>query len=196
MKRWVMTAAVTVLLFVGPGAGYQEGPIPVGAEVPDFTLTDVMDGSEVDLASTAAAHDLTIVLWIATECPYSNACNEDYQAIYDMYGDQGVELLAINSNSTEPADEVKRHTTEHGFTFPVLDDPGNEVADAFGASFTPELWIVDSEGKAVFHGGLIAPRNDKSIQADFHAAMKALLKGEKPPKDSTRAFGCTIKRVM
>ncbi|MFO7768143.1 MAG: redoxin domain-containing protein [bacterium] len=196
MRRSAMTAALLALMVLGSGSGLQEGPVAVGADAPDFTLTDVLDGSEVSLSASREDHRYTIVLWIATECPYSNACNDDYQAICDRYGDRGVGVLAINSNSSETADEVARHASEQGFTFPVLDDPGNRVADAYGATFTPELWIVDAGGKTVFHGGLIGPRNDKSVQADFHAAMEALLEGEAPPKESTRAFGCTIKRGM
>jgi peroxiredoxin len=175
------------------------GPAPdllrIGQKAPEFTLTDVMRDGAVSLKETVEAHELTVVLWVGIECPYSNACNEDFERFYRTYAEKGVAFLGLNSNSTEPVEEVRRHAEENGFSFPMLDDDGNKVADAFGANFTPELWILDKTMTARFHGGLIFRGNDKGIQQHFTDALDALLEGKDPPRTETRAFGCTITRV-
>lgn len=193
---------IPMILFVMPllmflqGATPSSDPLPIGERAAPFTLPDVMDGRSISLEEVTREHKLTVVLWIGIDCPYSNACNEDYERLFRAYKDRGVAFLGINSNEGEGPSLMKAHAEEAGFTFPMLRDERNVVADAFGAGFTPELWVLDGQMKAVFHGGLIWRGNDKSLQQDFTAALDALLEGRSPPKATTYAFGCSIKRVM
>jgi peroxiredoxin len=179
-----------------PVADGPPGPLKVGEKAPDFTLREVRDGHQVTLSKVLLSARLTVVLWIGVECPFSNACNEDYRRLQADYAGRGVALLAVNSNDTETLEQVRSHAAEAGFGFPVLKDDRNVVADRFDAMFTPEVWILDATGTARFHGGLISRGNDKSIQKDLTAALEALLIGEEPPTTETRAFGCTITRVI
>ena len=179
-----------------PAAAGPAGPLKVGEKAPDFTLQEVRDGHPVTLSKVLASTRLTVVLWIGVECPFSNACNEDYRRLQTEYAGRGVALLGVNSNDTETLDQVRSHAAEAGFGFSVLKDDRNVVADRFDATFTPEVWILDATGTARFHGGLISRGNDKSIQKDLTAALEALLKGKEPPTTETRAFGCTITRVI
>ena len=194
-RRTVLPFVVVIVTALVSSAG---SPAPdmlkVGEKAADFRLTDVVSGSEVGLKETVDAHRLTVVLWVGVECPFSNACNEDYQALHEKYAARGAAFLAINSNSTESAADTRALAESNGFGFPVLYDEGNVIADAFGANFTPELWIIDAEMTARYHGGLIFRGNDKGIQQYFIDAMDALLAGEEPPRTETRAFGCTITR--
>ncbi len=187
----LLLSAILLLPVSGPPQ-----PLKVGEKAPDFTLRDVRDGSPVTLTKVLASARLTVVLWIGVECPFSNACNEDYKRLQTEYAGRGVALLAVNSNDTETLDQVRDHAAGAGFGFPVLKDDRNVVADRFDAQFTPEVWILDATGTARFHGGLISRGNDKSIQKDLTAALEALLKGSQPPTTETRAFGCTITRVI
>jgi len=164
----------------------------LGSAVTDFTLQD-LEGRTVRFASLKG--DLTVVMFIATQCPVSNAYNERMQALYADYASRGVKFVAINSNVTEPAAEVARHAAEHGFGFQVFKDPGNVVADRFGAQFTPEVFVVDRAGTIVYHGAIDDAQNPASVKThSLRQALDELLVGRAVSRPETRAFGCTIKR--
>jgi peroxiredoxin len=195
LERTFLAPALLAVALVTSSAGPAPTPLEVGEKAPDFTLTDLL-GGEVTLSNVVGDNRLTVIVWIGVECPYSNACNEDLVQLQRRYGDREVAFLTVNSNESEPPDEVREHARTNGFTFPVMYDEGNVVADLFDAVFTPEVWVLDRSMTARFHGGLISRGNDKSIQDDLHKALDALLERREPPRTETRAFGCTIVRVI
>ncbi len=178
-------------LCVGPAASFAAGGLGIGSEVPDFNLKSV-EGSDVKYSSLAG--DITVITFIATKCPISNDYNQRMKAIYADYTPKGVKFVFINSNKTEPADEVKQHAADNGFQFPVYKDPGNIVADQFGAQFTPEVYVVKG-GKIAYHGRIDDARTGEIKDHSLRNALDAILAGKTPAKQETKAFGCTIKRV-
>src|SRR5215470_7249496 len=123
----------------------------VGSAAPDFSLT-TLDGKDFSLAQAVKSHKAVVVMFIATKCPYSNAYNDRMRDMSAAYEKQGILFAGINSNKTEPADEVASHAKQHGFAFPLMKDPGNKVADLYDARHTPEIFVVDPEGKLRYHG--------------------------------------------
>src|SRR5687767_14331881 len=103
-----------------PGA---KASLAVGAMAPDFTLPDA-DGKQHTLASLKGKSG-TLILFIATKCPVSNAYNARMQKLAEDYRAKGVNVVGINSNVSESAADVKQHASESGLTFTVLKDPGN-----------------------------------------------------------------------
>jgi len=168
----------------------------VGAPAPQFTLTTV-DGKSFSLAEAARSHKAVVVMFIATKCPYSNAYNDRMRDMAAAYEKQGVLFAGINSNKTEPADEVIAHAKTHGFAFPIMKDPDNKVADLYDAKHTPEIFVVDPEGKLRYHGRIDENYEDaaKVASPDLKNALDAMLGGRAIAKAETKAFGCSIKRV-
>jgi peroxiredoxin len=168
----------------------------VGAPAPPFTLTTV-DGKTFSLLDAARSHKAVVVMFIATKCPYSNAYNDRMRDMAAAYEKQGILFAGINSNSTEPAEEVIAHAKKHGFAFPLMKDPDNKVADLYEARHTPEIFVVDPEGKLRYHGRIDEnyeqPANVTS--PDLKNALDALIAGRPIAKTETKAFGCSIKRV-
>lgn len=165
----------------------------VGSQVADFTLTD-LDGKSVNWSSVKG--DVTVVMFIATQCPISNDYNERMNAVYNDYAPKGVKFVAINSNNSEPAEEVREHARKHQFPFTVYKDPGNAVADRFNAQVTPEIFLVDRSGTIRYHGYIDDSRNPARIQKQgLRTALDAVLTGKAPEVAQTKAFGCTIKRA-
>ena len=168
--------------------------VAIGAVVPDFTLPDA-DGREHTLASLKGKAG-TVVLFIATKCPVSNAYNERMAKLAADYGARGVNVVGINSNSTEPAAEVKAHAAEKGLTFTILKDEGNRIADRLGAQVTPEAYLLDANGKLVYRGSIDNSRNADNVTANhLRDAVEAVIAGKAVEKAEVRAFGCSIKRV-
>ena len=166
----------------------------IGAAVPDFTLPDA-DGKEHTLASLKGKAG-TVIIFIATQCPVSNGYNERMQKLAEDYRAKGVNVIGINSNSTEPAPEVKSHAAEKGLTFAILKDPGNQIADRFDAQVTPEAYLIDAAGKLVYRGRIDNSRNGDAItNTELRDAIEATLAGKPVEKPEVKAFGCSIKRT-
>ena len=168
----------------------------VGAAAPAFTLTD-LDGKSFSLPEAAKSHKAVVVMFIATKCPYSNAYNDRMRDMASAYEKRGVLFVGINSNKTEPADEVRAHAKKHDFTFPLMKDPENKVADLYDARHTPEIYVVDSQGKLRYHGRIDENYEDPSKveSPDLKNALEEMLGGKSVAKAETKAFGCSIKRV-
>jgi peroxiredoxin len=172
------------------------GSPPIGAAAPEIRLTTI-DGKAFSLADAARSHDAVVVIFIATKCPYSNAYNDRMRQMAADYGRKGVLFVGINSNKTEPEAEVRSHAKAHGHTFPVMKDPSNKVADLYHARRTPEVFLVDREGKIRYHGRIDENYEEPSkvTSPDLKNALDQVLTGRSVDKAETKAFGCTIKRV-
>jgi peroxiredoxin len=165
----------------------------LGSPVADFKLSEV-NGRQVDFMDLKG--DLTVVTFIATQCPVSNSYNDRMKAVYSDYISKGVKFIFVNSNNTEPAAEVASHAAKNGFPFAVYKDPQNVVADRFGAQVTPEAFLIDSTGVIRYHGSIDDSQNPANIKTQgLRLALDAMLSGRTVEKAESKAFGCAIKRV-
>ena len=174
-----------------------EGEIPaapaIGATIEDFTLPDA-DGQERSLKSLAGKKG-TVLIFVAVQCPVSNAYNERMEKLAADYKAKGIAVIGINSNVKEDAAAVKAHAAENKLTFPILKDPGNKIADKLGANVTPEAYLLDPSNKLIYHGRIDNSRNPDQIETtDLRNAIDASLAGKAIEKTEAKAFGCTIKR--
>ncbi len=201
-KLAVVAGAIVVLVVAAVFAWrvYSGPPAPppqvgIGDQVKDFTLPDARTGRERSLA-TLGGENGTLLIFISTQCPYSNGYNQRMEALHQDYRQRGVRVVGINPNRTEPAEEVVRHAREKGLTFTILKDEGNRVADYFGASVTPEAYLLDADGVLRYHGRLDARHDEPGLNArEVRDACNAVLQGEPIGNTGKKAFGCTIKRV-
>ncbi|MCS6953054.1 MAG: redoxin domain-containing protein [Bryobacterales bacterium] len=187
MRRIVLISLIVGLAAVAFGQDFK-----LGSKVDDFTLYDTK-GKAVQFSSLKG--DVTVILFIATQCPISNDYNERMKAIYSDYASKGVKFVAINSNHTEPAEEVEQHRIKNGFQFAVYKDPDNKIADRFAAQFTPEVFVLDKTGTIRYHGYIDDSRKGDVKHPGLRLALDALLAGKEVERPETKAFGCTIKRV-
>jgi peroxiredoxin len=188
---------VSSTVFLLAAAAAPAADLRLGAPAPDFTLPSAADGKAVALKDLLAKNKAVAVIFVATKCPVSNAYNERMAALGKEYAAKGIAVVGINSNKTEPAAEVAAHAKEHGFTFPVVKDEGNKVADAYGAMKTPEVYVISPRGDLLYHGRIDESQDDpKNVKSpDLRNAFEAILGGKPVPAAETKAFGCTIKRV-
>jgi len=190
----LVAAALAAGLLAAP---VRAADLRIGAPAPDFTLPAAIDGKPLALQGLLSKNRGVAVLFIATKCPVSNAYNERMAALAKAYTAKGIAFVGINSNKAEPAAETAEHAKKHGFDFFVVKDPGNKVADAYGAQKTPEVFLLDAAGKLIYHGRIDENQDDANAvrSPDFRNALDALLAGKPVPVAETKAFGCTIKRV-
>jgi peroxiredoxin len=201
-KQYAISLFVASLLVValaaiaGSGRNATDLPAPpaIGAMIEDFKLPDA-DGAQHTLNSLKGKNG-AVIIFIATRCPVSNGYNERMEKLAQDYQSKGINVIGINSNSTEPASEVKSHAAEKHLTFAILKDDGNKIADRFGANHTPEAYVIDASGKLVYHGRIDNSQNTANISSnDLRDALDALLAAKPIQKTTSVAFGCSIKRV-
>ena len=184
------------LVFVIAGVAFaSEVPAPpaIGSTIEDFTLPDV-NGPDRSLQSLAGKNG-TVLLFIAVQCPVSNAYNERMEQLAQDYKAKGINVVGINSNVAEDASAVKSHAAEHKLSFPILKDPGNKIADKLGASVTPEAYFIDAKSKLLYHGRIDNSRNAAQVESsDLRNALEQALSGKPVEKTEAKAFGCSIKR--
>jgi len=188
---------LVALVFVIAGAalaGEVPAPPAIGSTIEEFTLPDV-DGAEHSLKSLAGKNG-TVLIFIAVQCPVSNAYNERMAQLAADYKAKGINVIGINANVSEDAVAVKAHAQEHKLSFPILKDPGDKIADKLGASVTPEAYFLDANNKLLYHGRIDNARNPAQLEtSDLRNALDAALSGKPIEKTEARAFGCTIKRA-
>jgi peroxiredoxin len=178
----------TNILFAQP-AGLRPGSL-----VPDVRLKSV-NGESYSLYAQKGKKGYVIV-FISTQCPVSNAYNARFIKLAELAKESMMEFIAINSNATEPFEEVQLHAREKGFSFPVLKDENNRVCDAFGAKVTPEAFLLDANFRLVYRGRIDDnQREEKVVSKDLEEAIAAYLAGRAPLMPVTTARGCTIKRA-
>ena len=182
-----MLAALSAALVCG-----QE--FKVGSQISDFSLKQ-LNGSTVHFSDLKG--NVTLVMFISVQCPVSNSYNDRMNALYQDYAPKGVKFIAINANRTEPISAVMEHARAHNFQFTVYKDENNTVADRFGATVTPETYVIDSTGTIRYHGSIDDSKNPSHVSTQRpRLALDAVLAGNAPPQAETKAFGCTIKRIQ
>ena len=169
-------------------------PPAVGATIVDFNLPDV-DGKDHSLASLAGKNG-TVLIFIAVQCPVSNAYNERMEKLAQDYKARGINVVGINANSTESAADVKKHAAEKGLTFVILKDEGNKIADSLGATRTPEAYFLDAGNKLLYHGRVDNSKDSSQVSSsELREALDLTLAGKPVAKTTANAFGCSIKRA-
>lgn len=172
--------------------------LKVGDKAIPFKLPGT-DGRTHSLADYADKEAVALV-FTCNHCPYARAWEERIVQAQSDYAGKGVQVLAINANdaSRYPDDgfeAMKKRAEEKGFGFPYLWDESQEVARAYGAERTPEVFLFDKDGVLRYHGTVDDDYEDPASvkNAYFRDALDAVLAGRDPKVSETRPVGCTIK---
>src|SRR5438477_2384521 len=132
--------------------------LPLGTQAPDFSLPDSVSGKTFSLKSFAGKKAL-LVMFICQHCPYVQHIKKELARLGKDYTNKDVGIVAISSNDAEnyPDDApsgLKSMAVTEGFTFPLLYDETQEVAKAYTAACTPDIYLFDKNRKLVYRGQL------------------------------------------
>jgi peroxiredoxin len=172
--------------------------LSIGDTAPDFTLPDT-EGGEWSLSDGDGGSPATVVVFTCNHCPYALAWHDRIIDAARDYSGRRVRFLAINPNDADryPRDSfeaMKRRVASEDWPMPYLRDESQDVAHAYGAKTTPDVFVVDSEGRLRYRGAPDRAYDDPSLRAEWlRAALDAVLAGEDPAYAETRPVGCSIK---
>ncbi|MGA2319690.1 MAG: thioredoxin family protein [Solirubrobacteraceae bacterium] len=170
--------------------------LAIGAPAPTFTLPD-RDGVPTPLHDGERA--ATVVVFTCNHCPYALAWHDRLQAVARDYRARGVRTLQINANDAEryPRDSLaamSARVSAGEFAGPYLHDATQEVACAWGAAVTPDVFVLDGEGRLAYHGAPDADHGEEALAAGWlRDALDDVLARRPVARAETRPVGCSIK---
>jgi len=192
--KTVVTALVVVLLAASAMAlGLGDG-IPMG----DVKMKNV-DGNEVSIAAVKGAKG-TLVVFTCNHCPYARAWEGRLAELGNTFQTRGIGVILINSNDAAEYEEdsfenMQVRAAKLGLKVPYVVDATSDVARAFGAGKTPEIYLFDAAGKLVYQGTVDdnAEKPEAVTKTYLRDALTAVVAGQVPEVQQTKALGCSIK---
>ena len=141
-----------------------------------------------------------VVVFSWNHCPYAKAAWPLLIKLADEFKEKNAAFVAINPNDEEqyPEDsflEMKRRDVEWHINFPYLRDESQEVAKAYKAACTPDVYVYDDKRKLYYHGRINDNwQNPKEVKSeDLKNALSNLLSDNRPPQLQYPSLGCSIK---
>ena len=175
--------------------------MPLGTIAPDFDLPDTVTGVNKNLQDLKGKKG-TLVMFICNHCPYVIHVKDQLIDIARQYAAQGVNTIAVSSNDIEnypqdAPDKMKQLMVEWGHPFAAyLYDESQEVAKAYQAACTPDIYLFDADLVCVYRGRLdgATPKNEVPLNgADLRSAIDNLLAGQPINQEQIPSIGCNIK---
>lgn len=190
----------TLLALFSIGLLAEDG-VGVGDRAPEFNLLNI-DGNHVSLSDYDNARGV-VVIFSCNHCPYVVAYEDRMIELHNEYAPQGFPVIAINPNDSivVPADSYTKmieRAEEKNFPFDYLLDADQTIFPQYGATRTPHVYLLENKGDhfEVAYIGAIDDnyRDAEAVEEPYLAnAIEAIMAGERPDPEFTRAIGCTIK---
>lgn len=197
IKGLIAISAIMVLsAFTTVSNGYKVGDIAT-----DFNLKNI-DGTMVSLSDYKDAKGF-IIIFTCNTCPYAVAYEDRIIALNNKYSAKGYPVIAImpNNPAIQPGDSMEAMTQraqKKGFTFPYVIDEGQKIYPQYGATKTPQVYVLQktSKGNEVKYIGAIDDnyQDAEAVKTKYvEHAVDALIAGQPIKETQTRAIGCSIK---
>lgn len=175
--------------------------LEVGKAGPMFDyVMDEVGGGKITLADVKGENG-TLIIFSCSTCPYVRAWEDRYLTASALAKELGIGMIAINPNEAirnqgASLADMKKRSDEIGYTFPYALDKDHKLADAYGATRTPHVYLLDKNNTLVFVGAIDDnSRSAADVENTYLAdAMKELASGKQISRAHSRAIGCTIKR--
>jgi thioredoxin-related protein len=175
--------------------------LAIGSPLPktDVKLIDV-SGKEISLGEAKKENGL-LVMFTCNTCPYVIRNQSRTKEVCQFAGDKNIGVILLNSNEGDRDNgnslaDMESYARQQGYNWYYALDKGSQLADAFGASRTPECFLFDKNGKLVYHGAIDdSPGNSSTVKRQhLKEAIGEMLAGKDISVKETRSVGCSIKK--
>lgn len=193
---FLFLAVLAVAAFTVPAPG-----LPLGAEIPraDTKMKDI-SGSLISLREARTASGL-LVIFSCNTCPYVIKNQSRTRAICAYAKDRGLGVIVLNANeggrnNGESLADMRAYARQQSYNWYYALDSDNELADAFGATRTPECFLFDKNGKLVYHGAIDdSPADITEVKRNhLKQAITEMADGKDINVKESRSIGCSIRR--
>jgi thiol-disulfide isomerase/thioredoxin len=172
--------------------------LSLGSAAPEFALPGT-DGETYSFDSFPDSKTY-VVMFICNHCPYVQAIEDRLLDLGRELGPKGAAFFGVMSNdvASYPADHpdrMREQVLAKGYPFPYLYDENQDMARAYGAVCTPDIFVFDGERKLAYHGRVDDNWKDASAvtRHELRDALNALLAGDKPSDEQLPTIGCSLK---
>lgn len=196
MNKFLFTA-----VFIAFSVFYSNAQIlKQGTQAPSFSLKGV-DGRTVSLSDYNNRKGV-ILIFTCNTCPCAESYEDRVINLHRMFAPKGFPVVAINPNDPiiskgDSFDAMKKRAKDKSYPFPYLVDAKQDVASKYGATRTPEVFLLKkvSGGFEVAYTGAIDNNYDEDAATEKYVqkAIDAVIKNKTPSPAATRAVGCGIK---
>lgn len=188
-----MMALFISLLLAAPGGKYNE-VLNIGDKAPMWEALAGTDGEKHTMDEWKTKPYL-VVVFTCNSCPCARDYEDRIKALAEKHKEK-LAVVAINANliKEDSLDAMKKRADERGYNFTYLQDESQKVAKAYGATYTPEFFLLNSERKVIYMGALDDKDDpDKVTMHYLEDALAAAQAGKTPAKTETLARGCMIR---
>jgi hypothetical protein len=177
-------------------------PLPIGSTLPnpEKKMKDI-SGKEVSFKDAMNKKGL-LVMFSCNTCPVVRAYQSRTNEVCKYANDKQIGVILLNSNeayrnSGDSYSDMKSYASKQNYKWPYVVDDNSAMANAFGASRTPECFLFNADGKLVYHGAIDDNQNgpDEVTRKHLVVAMDEMLAGKDISVKKTRSVGCNIKRI-
>jgi len=201
MKK-ILFALLPVIVATSLAFRSSVDPLPIGAPLPnpDKKMKGVA-GMEVSFKDAMNTKGL-LVMFSCNTCPVVHAYQSRTIEICNYAKSKEIGVILLNSNEASRDDgdsfsDMKDYASKQRYSWPYVVDENSVMANAFGATRTPECFLFNTDGKLVYHGAIDDNQNgaDEVTRKHLKIAMDEMLGGKDVAVKTTRSVGCTIKRL-
>ena len=202
MKNTILAIAASIIT-LSSGISYaQQAKLEPGAMLPRVgtEMLSATDGSLVPYYKSADKNGL-LVIFSCNTCPFVVKNESTILNTIKYAKAHNVGVVIINSNEAkregdDSFEAMKAYAAKQGYTVPYLTDVNSQLADAFGANHTPEVFLFNNNNKLAYKGAMNDnPGNPGSAKITYiNDAIDAIVAGREANPSTTKSIGCSIKR--
>jgi peroxiredoxin len=140
---------------------------------------------------------LTVAIFFAGHCPCQAAHDARLRELYSLYHPRGVDVLAVDSETSATLERDRAEAEKRGYPFPIVIDPGGALARQVGAEYATEAFILDRSGTVRYHGGIDSDRSHLRDDATpyLREALDDLLADRPMRHAESKALGCALQTM-
>lgn len=174
------------------GAATSTAAYGVGSTIQDFDSVDARTGQTAKFSALAGEKATVLIFW-NQNCPYVVEAKDRIAQFHNDFAPKGIKVVAVDAGVNNSPESIKEYAA--GVPFPILVNSDSRIAAQFGATRTPEVFVINKDMKVVYHGAFDSGKNKTesgALESYVATVAQAILDGKEHITE-TRAFGCTVK---
>jgi peroxiredoxin len=191
----VVLSLVAMPALGGPGKFNKK--VAAGDKAPEFSgLPAVENGQDSSLTLSDIKEPIVVLVFLGNHCPVVQMYEDRLIDFTTAYKDKGVKVVGVSVNDldSDRIPKIKEYMKDHKSNYIYGYDESQAIGHAYGATNTPQFFVLDKERKIRYLGAMDDSRSESKVKKTYlKDAVEALLKGETPAVEETRPDGCGVK---
>jgi len=197
MRKSLFSLFALALIASPAFAGKYNSTVSVGQKAPDFSgIPAVLNGQDASLSLADAKEDVVVVVFLGNHCPVVLAVEDRLIDFVSDYKGKNVKVIgvAVGQSEIDRLPGIKEYTAKKKSNYVYGYDESQAIGKAYGATKTPEFFVLDKNRNIRYMGAMDdSPMKEEKVTKTYlRDAVDAVLKGEKPALEETRAVGCGV----